>query len=88
MIAEEETKTQESTAVATGPISTVASTAAQALEEVLLKWTDTDNKSPYLITNFVNNRNTLVVKKIKIELKQKDDYIPSGPTAYDQLDLP
>lgn len=34
------------------------------------------------------NRNTLVYKKIKIILKQRDQIIPSGPSDYDHQDIP
>ena len=53
------------------------------MEQALAKWDNTDIYSPYLITNFVANRNTLVYKKIKIILKQRDQIIPSGPSDYD-----
>ena len=39
------------------------------LEEVLSKWEMTDQYSPFLITNYVSNRSTLIYKKIKIALK-------------------
>ena len=58
------------------------------LEDALSEWEMSDMFSPFLITNFVNNRSTLVYKKIKIMLKQRDEPIPSGPTAYDREDYP
>ena len=41
-----------------------------------------------MITNFVRNRSTLVYKRTKIILKQRDEPIPSGPSAYDHEDIP
>jgi len=58
--------------------------SATTLEEALEKWDMTDMYSPYLITNYVRNRSTLIYKKIKIVLKQREEPIPSGPTAYDR----
>ena len=48
----------------------------------------TDMYTPFLITNYVSNRSTLVYKKIKIALKQRDLPIPHGPTAYELEDIP
>lgn len=42
------------------------------LENLLHEWEMTDIYTPYLITNYVKNRATLVYKKIKIWLKQRD----------------
>ena len=58
------------------------------LEDVLSKWEMTDQFSPFLITNYVSNRSTLIYKKIKIALKQRDKPIPSGPRYYESGDIP
>ena len=52
------------------------------------KWEMTDLYSPFLITNAVSNRTRMVYKKIMIALKQRDEAIPSGPTAYEREDIP
>ena len=54
---------------------------------MLKKWDITDSYSPYLITNNIQNRSTLVYKRIKIILKQRDEPIPNGPSAIDHEDI-
>ena len=50
------------------------------------KWSETDEASPFLITEVIKNRSTLVYKKIKILMKQPDEAVPSGPTYWGQED--
>jgi hypothetical protein len=57
------------------------------LEGVLSKWESTDAASPFLITNYISNRSSLIYKKIKIAIKQRDGPIPSGP-SWEHEDIP
>ena len=58
------------------------------MEGVLSKWESTDAASPFLITNYISNRSSLIYKKIKIALKQRNAPIPSGPSAWEHEDIP
>lgn len=54
----------------------------ETLETVTAKWKSIDRASPFLITEQIANRTTLIYQKIKILLKQRDEPIPSGPTYW------
>jgi len=60
----------------------------ETLENVISKYDKIDRSSPFLITNYNSNRSSLIYKKIKIALKQRNESIPSGPSAWGHEDLP
>ena len=58
------------------------------MENSLSKYEYIEKISPFLITNYISNRSSLIYKKIKIALKQRNESIPSGPSAWGQEDIP